>query len=231
MDAAIVEAVMTDWKSAPVSGRIRAALQLLEALTVRPQEVDRGLVMELESAGLNPSEIEEVASVAFHFNLMNRAADAFDFAMLDPEQSDRQSRFLRWIGRVLPCRKAPRPSFGIDDEGQLSPAELMAARQQLLAQPGSTAGDLRAAVMAHAGSLRGGPVSPHRLPAELLKYVEALALHAYWITDAMAEDLKAAGYSEEAIFEVTLVGAFGAVAPAFDRLYEGLYRDAGSREP
>ena len=38
-DQALIEAVLTDWRSAPVNAAIRATLSFLETLTLRPDEV------------------------------------------------------------------------------------------------------------------------------------------------------------------------------------------------
>lgn len=57
------------------------------------------------------------------------------------------------------------------------------------------------------------------LPAELRPYVEKVAKHAYRVTDEDVEALKRAGYSEDAIFEVTAAAALGA---AILRLERGL---------
>ena len=57
------------------------------------------------------------------------------------------------------------------------------------------------------------------MPAALRPYVEKVARHAYKVTDEDVEALKAAGYSEDAIFEVTASAALGA---ALMRLERGL---------
>ena len=57
------------------------------------------------------------------------------------------------------------------------------------------------------------------LPPALRPYVEKVARHAYKVTDEDVEALKAAGYSEDAIFEVTASAALGA---ALTRLERGL---------
>lgn len=57
------------------------------------------------------------------------------------------------------------------------------------------------------------------VPAALASYVEKVAQHAYKVTDADIEALKRAGYSEDAIFEVTAAAALGA---AIMRLERGL---------
>ena len=51
----------------------------------------------------------------------------------------------------------------------------------------------------------GGP-----LPSELVPYVEKVRHRAYQVTDGDVMALKAAGYSEDQIFELTVVSAYGA---------------------
>jgi alkylhydroperoxidase family enzyme len=48
------------------------------------------------------------------------------------------------------------------------------------------------------------------IPPELANYVNKVALNAYKVTDEDIEALKRAGYSEDAIFEITLSAALGA---------------------
>ena len=57
------------------------------------------------------------------------------------------------------------------------------------------------------------------VPDELASYVEKVVKHAYKVTDSDIERLRAAGYSEDAIFELTLAAALGA---ADTRLAAGL---------
>ena len=66
----------------------------------------------------------------------------------------------------------------------------------------------------HAGRLpEGGP----RLPQELGNYVDKVARHAFKVTDADIASLHDAGYSEDAIFELTLCAALGAGIARLDR--------------
>ena len=48
------------------------------------------------------------------------------------------------------------------------------------------------------------------VPDELASYVEKVVKHAYKVTDSDIERLRAAGYSEDAIFEITVAAALGA---------------------
>ncbi len=56
-----------------------------------------------------------------------------------------------------------------------------------------------------------------KLPAELVTYVTKVARHAYKTTDEDIEALRQAGYSEDAIFEITLSAALGAGMARLER--------------
>jgi len=80
------------------------------------------------------------------------------------------------------------------------PAELRRMIEALENTPGATAPALRRAVRDRTAAL----------PAEIAGYVEKVTLHAYRITDDDIAALKAAGYSEDAILEITYSAALGA---------------------
>ena len=52
---------------------------------------------------------------------------------------------------------------------------------------------------------------------ELLSYIKKIALHAYKTTDEDIDALRNAGYSEDAIFEITLSAALGAGMARLER--------------
>lgn len=93
---------------------------------------------------------------------------------------------------------------------------------------GDTSGELRRAVKARAGGL--GPMEvpeAMEVPETLVPFVEKIAHHAYRVTDADLEALKQAGYSEDAIFELTLSAALGAGLLRLDRGLSALRGDGG----
>jgi alkylhydroperoxidase family enzyme len=88
----------------------------------------------------------------------------------------------------------------------------------ILETPGDTDTALRRAVEAHAGALGGRDAAPQgAIPADLVAYVEKVARHAYKVTDGDIERLREAGYSEDAIFELTLATALGAARSRLER--------------
>jgi alkylhydroperoxidase family enzyme len=81
----------------------------------------------------------------------------------------------------------------------------------VLNSPGETDVRLRRAVEAQAAKLSGRASSQTgQVPEEVERYTTKVALHAYKVTDQDIEALKEAGYSEDAIFELTLSAALGA---------------------
>ena len=76
--------------------------------------------------------------------------------------------------------------------------------EAVLRTPGETEPELRWNVAAFAA---GDDVD---LPDDLRPYVEKVARNAYKVTDEDVAALRAAGYSDDAIFELTLAAALGA---------------------
>jgi hypothetical protein len=92
--------------------------------------------------------------------------------------------------------------------------------EAVLTSSGETDLALRRIVETYTSELGGRP-NGHagKLPVELATYVTKVALHAYKTTDEDTEALRQAGYSEDAIFEITLSAALGA---GIARLESGL---------
>lgn len=90
--------------------------------------------------------------------------------------------------------------------------------KSILTTPGDTDPALRRAVEARSAELGGRPEpATGEIPEALRIYVDKVARHAYKVTDRDVEELKAAGYSEDAIFEITLSAALGAGVSRLER--------------
>lgn len=98
MDPDLVYAVLTDWRTAPVDERLRAMLGFLAKLTRTPEEVDPRDIVPLRAAGLSERAIREAIYVCFLFSVMDRLADAFDFAIPTTESTSRVARLLYRMG-------------------------------------------------------------------------------------------------------------------------------------
>jgi len=87
-DPELVEAVLEDWRNAPVSPKIEVTLGLLEKLTLIPEQVTYTDIEHVRASGVSNQAIEEAIRVCALFNIINRLADAFDFdpmANAEPE--------------------------------------------------------------------------------------------------------------------------------------------------
>ena len=77
----------------------------------------------------------------------------------------------------------------------------------VLQTPGELDPELRRTVAAYAAGL-----TEKTPPAELVPYLDKVAKHAYKVVDADIDRLRGLGYSEDAIFELTLAAALGAAS-------------------
>jgi alkylhydroperoxidase family enzyme len=87
LDQATVDAVLEDWRTAPIPERLRSTLTYLEILTLRPTEVTVRTMRELKAAGVSDRAIREATYVCFLFNVLDRLADALDFTMPSEEEA------------------------------------------------------------------------------------------------------------------------------------------------
>ena len=219
----MVDAVLEDWTTAEIPERTRAALRLLECMTLRPLEIDPGFVEGLRNDGLDDLAIREAANVGFHYNFIDRVADAFDFPVPEGFQKARLAKMLNITGKLLKGSQSEAIWIRGKDE-VIRPAEVEIGRAHLLSTDGQTDPALRRSVEAFVIAQWGAnrlDVNP--VPGELEIYLEKLSLHAYRITDDDIEALRIAGYTDETLYEITIVGSMGAALVGLETLYEVLY--------
>ena len=65
--------MLADYESAPIDERLRETLRFLEALTLRPHELDATRAL---GAGVSREALRDAAYVAAAFNVITRYADA-----------------------------------------------------------------------------------------------------------------------------------------------------------
>jgi hypothetical protein len=100
---------------------------------------------------------------------------------------------------------------------KLYPPKVEKAVATLLNHPAVCAPALRRAVEAYSARLGGVDREAFELPEALNDYVSKVAVHADKVADGDVAQLKAAGYSEDAIFEITLCAALGAGLARMER--------------
>lgn len=97
-DAPLVQAVLQDWRAAPLAPRTKAMLALLERLTLQPEAVAAHDLAAARAAGLSDEAIEDAIHVCALFNVLNRLADALAFEVPGPETFERHGRTLLRFG-------------------------------------------------------------------------------------------------------------------------------------
>jgi len=190
-------------------------------MTKHPADIDAAFIQGLKDDGLDEEAIQEAANVGFHYNQINRVADAFDFPIPDPEQKRRLAAALNFIGKRFAGWRAERPLARLED-GRPRPTEVAEGFQNMLETDGVTDPALRAAVAARVTHLwDAGP--DVELPDALELYVRKLALYANRIVDEDADALRAAGYDDDAIWEITMIGSFAAANVGLDAVFAALH--------
>lgn len=86
---AVVRAVWEDWRSAPVTPRVRAMLAYLEKMSLEPERLGPEDVVPLREAGLSESAIEDAIYVCAAFHIIIRIADALEFHVPSEDDLDR----------------------------------------------------------------------------------------------------------------------------------------------
>lgn len=75
----VTRAVLDDWQTAPIDHKLRAALNLIEKLTLTPDQIESGDIDALRAIGLSDEAIEDAIHVTVLFNIMDRIADSLGF--------------------------------------------------------------------------------------------------------------------------------------------------------
>lgn len=175
---------------------LAAALAVLTTTVLPTEGGSVSAVAAARAAGVGADALEEALEIAVVWNVVNRLANAFDFVLRDG-QLEAGTKALHRMGYRFPAvltrgkgRSEPRTSD----------------REVLLER-------LRAAVFGPAGTT---PVSLRRAAADGVAprpwsdYVTRVAGASRDIDDQQAGELRAAGCTEDEIFEVTVAAAVGA---------------------
>lgn len=78
-----VEAVLNDWRTAPIDAKLRATLGFLEKLTLKPGEVRPADVEPMRAAGVSDAAMEDAIHACVLFNIYDRMADSLNFYQPD----------------------------------------------------------------------------------------------------------------------------------------------------
>lgn len=71
--------MLADWRTAPVTPKLRATLGLVEKLTLTPADVTPDDMEAVRAAGVSEHAILDAINICAAFNLIDRVADALGF--------------------------------------------------------------------------------------------------------------------------------------------------------
>ncbi len=92
-DGAKVSATLADLETAPLTEPLRSTLRMLGKLT-RENNVDADDISTVLAAGVSEHQIKDALAVAFAFNVTDRLADVFDFAVDDSAAIKAGAKYL-----------------------------------------------------------------------------------------------------------------------------------------
>jgi alkylhydroperoxidase family enzyme len=80
------QAVVADWRSAPLRPELRATLVFLEKLVLRPDELTRADAEAAYAAGVSEPALRDAATVGALFSMIVRLADSLGWDVPSPER-------------------------------------------------------------------------------------------------------------------------------------------------
>ena len=92
-DGAKVSAALADLETAPLTEPLRSTLRMLGKLT-RENNVDVDDISRVLAAGVSEQQIKDALAVALAFNVTDRLADVFDFAVDDSAAIKAGAKYL-----------------------------------------------------------------------------------------------------------------------------------------
>ena len=102
---ATVESVLADRRTAPISARLQAVLDLLEKLTLSPEQVGPADVKAARDQGASDAALRQAIYVCFVSSTMGRIADALAFELPDARILKRYA----WIATTFGYKKLSLP--------------------------------------------------------------------------------------------------------------------------
>lgn len=94
MDKSVADAVLADYRTAPISESLRATLAVLETITVRPDELQVEQVRAALASGVTRQQLDDAAVVAAVFNIVTRYANALGFAIPTDAEFDKAAGMM-----------------------------------------------------------------------------------------------------------------------------------------
>ena len=107
-DASLVEAVVADFRTAPISEAEKRLFAYLEKLTLEPASTTRAEVDELRAAGWSDEAIYDAVTVCAMFNLYNRWIEGSGVQDMSADDYERSAERIASVGYTGPAAAAQR---------------------------------------------------------------------------------------------------------------------------
>ena len=95
-------AVVADWRTAPLRPELHAALAFVEVLTLRPDELSPADAEAAYAAGVSRQALRDAATICSLFNMITRLADALGWDVPAWERTLERAPAMLESGYLLP---------------------------------------------------------------------------------------------------------------------------------
>ena len=102
-----MQAVLNDYRTAPIDEKLRAMLGLLETFTLHPDQLSASGVRAVLATGVTREAIRDAFYVAFLFNTYDRLADTLGWELPDQRYYAKAGQFLLKKGYRSLDRRGP----------------------------------------------------------------------------------------------------------------------------
>jgi alkylhydroperoxidase family enzyme len=165
-----------------------------------PADLDSKAIENARRAGVSDAALVDAIYVGAGFNVIDRVADALGLRVPGRREFDFGAKILRAVGYRWLSLAWPGDGGIAAESGEQRKAELFERlREAVLHRPGALDPAVRRAIAEN-----------RDVPQALAPYVTKVHRHAYKVTDEDVASLRAAGTSEDEIFEATVAAAVGA---------------------
>lgn len=94
IDRSLVDAALADYRTAAISEGLKATLEFLEVMTLRPAELTAGSAAAVLEAGVSAAALQDAIAVCAAFNIVTRYANTLDFVVPTANEFDRAATML-----------------------------------------------------------------------------------------------------------------------------------------
>lgn len=94
----VTNAVLEDWRTAPIDDAMKAVFGYMETMTLTPEALTVEHARAALDAGLSPDDLRDAVYVCALFNMIVRLADTLDFHIPDQKEWDFGAWFILKLG-------------------------------------------------------------------------------------------------------------------------------------